>query len=114
MDIIQNLIIQKLSNKLFAAMDEENIYQEEDMTDLEPSKKFGFSEEMEEKPGLSLKPPRNENGEPYLDMLKREKEEDKEFYRMILIQEKKEPLRTFISTSVQKAFDQEIQEYPLR
>lgn len=61
----------------------------EEMTELEPVKKFGFYEETEEKPAFFLKAPRNEDGETYLDMLKREKEEDREFYRMIVIQEKR-------------------------
>lgn len=95
MDIIQNLIIEKINGKLFRKMAEENQKKikeepkEEDMTELEPAKKFGFSEETEEKPAFFLKPPRNEDGETYLDMLKREKEEDKEFYRMIQIQKNK-------------------------
>uniref|UniRef100_K1PKT9 Uncharacterized protein n=1 Tax=Magallana gigas TaxID=29159 RepID=K1PKT9_MAGGI len=58
------------------------------MTEIDQAKKFGFSEETEEKPFL-LKAPRNEGGETYLDILKREKEEDKEFYKMIVIQEKR-------------------------
>lgn len=61
----------------------------EEMTELEPVKKFGFYEETEEKPAFVLKAPRNEDGETYLDMLKREKEEDKEFYRMIQIKKNK-------------------------
>ncbi|XP_052704725.1 golgin subfamily A member 6-like protein 2 [Crassostrea angulata] len=63
----------------------------EEMTEIEPAKKFGFSssEETEEKPAFLLKPPRNDSGETYLDILKREKQEDKEFYKMIVIQEKR-------------------------
>lgn len=65
------------------------------MTEIEPSKKFGFSEtaEMKEekKTGILGFPyiPPNDNQETVLQMLKREKEEDKEFYRMICIQEKR-------------------------
>lgn len=72
---------------------------EEEMTEMEPAKIFGFSEttEMEEeekKPvirsalGFPYIPP-NDNQETVLQMLKREKEEDKEFRRMIGIQEKR-------------------------
>lgn len=60
----------------------------EEMTELEPVKKFGFYEETVEKPSFFLKAPRNEDGETYLDMLKREKE-DREIYRMIVIQDKR-------------------------
>uniref|UniRef100_K1PYH5 Uncharacterized protein n=1 Tax=Magallana gigas TaxID=29159 RepID=K1PYH5_MAGGI len=63
----------------------------EEMTEIEPAKKFGFSssEEKDEKPAFLLKPPRNEGGETYLDILKREKQEDKEFHKMITIQSKR-------------------------
>lgn len=54
------------------------------MIEFELVKKFGFYEEMEEKLVFFLKVFRYEDGEIYLDMLKREKE-DREFYRMIVI-----------------------------
>ena len=94
MESLQNLIVEKIREKFSNMAEEKKIKEEpkeEEMTEIEPTKKFGFSasEEKEEKPAFLLKPPRNEGGETYLDILKREKQEDKEFYKMIVIQEKR-------------------------
>lgn len=93
-------LFQKLYNKLSCQkMATENQLQqkikEEEMTEMEPAKIFGFSEtaemkEEERKPvirsfvGFPYIPP-NDNQETVLQMLKREKEEDKEFRRMIVL-----------------------------
>lgn len=56
MDIIQNLIVEKINSKLFGKMAEENQKKiKEEMTEIEPAKKFGFSEETEEKPAFFFK-----------------------------------------------------------
>ena len=97
MDILQNLIVEKIREKFSNMAEEKKIKEEpkEEMVQIEPDRQFlGFSfagkkEKEEEKPDFLLKPPRNDGGETYLDILKREKQEDKEFYKMIVIQEKR-------------------------
>ncbi|XP_052694374.1 golgin subfamily A member 6-like protein 25 [Crassostrea angulata] len=96
MDILQNLIVEKIREKFSNMAEEKKIKEEpkEEMVQIEPDRQFlGFSfagkKEKEEKPDFLLKPPRNEGGETYLDILKREKQEDKEFYKMIVLQEKR-------------------------
>ncbi|XP_065942823.1 uncharacterized protein PF3D7_1120000-like [Magallana gigas] len=97
MDILQNLIVEKIREKFSNMAEEKKIKEEpkeEEMVQIEPDRQFlGFSfagkKEKEEKPDFLLKPPRNDGGETYLDILKREKQEDKEFYKMIVLQEKR-------------------------
>lgn len=103
MDIFQNFIVEKIREKFSNMVEEKKIKEElkeEEMVQIELDRQFlGFlfvgKKEKEEKLDFFLKFFRNDGGEIYLDILKREKQEDKEFYKMIVIQEKRRLVKNF-------------------